>query len=41
MSNFMNELFNNYGILCKDKTCFTRLLNGEKSIYSKIRKKVV
>lgn len=29
ISNFKNKLSNNYGILSKDKTCFTRLLNGE------------
>jgi len=39
MSNFKNELFNNYCTLCNEKTCFTRLLNGEKSTCIKIRAK--
>jgi len=39
MSNFKNELFNNYCTLNNEKTCFTRLLNGEKSTGKKIREK--
>lgn len=37
ISNFKTELFNNYGTLRSDSTCFTRLLNGEKSLCNKIR----
>jgi len=39
MSNFKNELFNNYCTLNNEKTCFTRLLNGEKPTCKKIREK--
>ncbi len=39
VDNFKNELFNNYCTLSKEKSCFTRLLNGEKSICNKIREK--
>jgi len=39
MSTFKKELFNNYCILSSEKTCFTRLLNGKKSIYKKINEK--
>ncbi len=39
MSTFKKELFNNYCTLSLEKTCFTQLLNGEKSICKKIREK--
>jgi len=39
MSNFKNELFNNYCTINNEKTCFTRLLNGERSTCKKIREK--
>ncbi len=39
VDNFKNELFNNYCILSKEKSYFTRLLNGEKSLCNKIREK--
>lgn len=39
MSNFKTELFNNYGTLNPEDSCFTRLLNGEKSLCNKIREK--
>jgi len=37
ISNFQTEIFNNYGTLSPENTCFTRLLNGEKSLCNKIR----
>jgi len=37
MSNFKNELFNNYCTSIKEKTCFSRLINGEKSTCKKLR----
>jgi len=37
ISNFKTEIFNNYGTLSPESTCFTRLLNGEKSLCYKIR----
>jgi len=37
ISNFKTEIFNNYGTLSPANTCFTRLLNGEKSLCYKIR----
>jgi len=37
ISIFKTEIFNNYGTLSPESTCFTRLLNGEKSLCKKIR----
>jgi len=37
ISNFKTEIFNNYGTLSPENTCFTRILNGEKSLCNKIR----
>jgi len=34
--NFKTEIFNNYCTLSPESTCFTRLLNGEKSLCNKI-----
>ncbi len=39
ISNFKNELFNNYCTISKDKTGFTRLLNGDISICNTILEK--
>jgi len=39
MSNFKTEIFNNYCTLNPEGSCFTRLLNGEKSFCNKIREK--
>jgi len=37
ISNFKTEIFNNYGTLSPVSTCFTRLLNGERTLCNKIR----
>jgi len=37
ISNFKTEIINNYGTLSPENTCFTSLLNGEKSVCNKIR----
>jgi len=39
MSNFKTEIFNNYCALNPEGSCFSRLLNGEKSFCNKIREK--
>jgi len=39
MSNFKTEILNNYCTLNPEGSCFTRLLNGEKSFWNKIREK--
>jgi len=35
-SNFKTEILNNYGTLSPESACFTRLLNGEKSLCNEI-----
>jgi len=40
MSNFKTEIYNNYCTINPGGSCFTRLLNGEKSLFNKQEKNI-